>query len=178
MLFLSITSIWLIQAQRKQGEQVTAIVDRYQKMQQALVRLAEVETQAREPGGAKLSQEEQRAAAYRVLEKELGLPAGSLAKELPAFALELYNRGDTSPLIRARAAYALGRLDEAEKLSLEGAAQDRQAYESAQRVQEERRKHAIEGYVLAGQSALKRIQYAAAMEHLREAEKLVAGRGH
>lgn len=38
--------IWLVQAQRrqtgviqKQGEQVTAIVDRYQKMQQALVRL-------------------------------------------------------------------------------------------------------------------------------------------
>ena len=171
LLFLSATSIWLIQGQRKQGEQVTAIVDRYQKMQQALVRLAEVETQAREPG-AKLSPEEQRAAAYRFLEKELGLATGSLAKELPAFALELYNRTDTSALMRARAAYALGRLEEAEKLSLEGAAQDRQAYENAQRVQEERRKHAIEGYVLAGQSALKRVQYAAAMEHLREAEKL------
>jgi tetratricopeptide (TPR) repeat protein len=178
LLALTAATVWLVQAQRrqtgaiqKQGEQVNAIVDRYQKMQQALVRLADVEAQSKQPG-SKVSPEEQRANAYAVLEKELGLPAGSLAKELPAFALELYNRSETTPLMRARAAYALGRFDEAEKLSLEGAAQDRQGYESAQRVQEDRRKHAIEGYELAGLSAQKRIQYAEALEHFREAEKL------
>ena len=178
LLFLSAIVIWLVQAQRrqisaiqKQGEQVTAIVSRYQKMEQALVRLAEVEAQAKEPG-AKLSPEEQRARAYSLLENELGLPTGVLEKELPAFALELYNRSDTTPLMRARAAYALGKFDEAEKLSSESATQDRQGYKTVQRVAEDLRKHAVEGYVLAGQSAQKRIQYARAMEHFREAEKL------
>jgi tetratricopeptide (TPR) repeat protein len=178
LILITALIIWLVHAQRhqtgliqKQGEQVSAIVDRYQKMQQALVRLADVEAHSKQPG-SKSSPEEQRANAYGVLERELGLPAGSLAKELPGFALELYNRSDTTPLIRARAAYALGRFDEAERLSLQGAAQDRQGYESAQRVQEERRKSAIEGYELAGQSAQKRIHYAVAMEHFREAEKL------
>src|SRR5256885_4018761 len=50
-----------------QSAQVTRIVDGDQKMQQALVRLAEVETQTREQGRAKLSQEEQHAHVYRVL---------------------------------------------------------------------------------------------------------------
>ncbi len=178
LLFLSAATGWLVQMQRrqssaiqKQGEQVTAIVNRYQKMEQALVRLADVEAQSKQPG-AKSSPEEQRARAYSVLEKELGLPAGALAKELPAFALELYNRSDTTPLMRARAAYALGKFDEAEKLSSESAAQSRQGYETAQRVEEDRRKHAIEGYVLAGQSAQKSIEYTRAMKHFREAEKL------
>jgi tetratricopeptide (TPR) repeat protein len=178
LVFLSAATIWLIQMQRrqssaiqKQGEQVTAIVNRYQKMEQALVRLADVEAQSKQPG-SKLSPQEQRALAYATLERELGLPAGVLDKELPAFALGLYNRSDTKPLMRARAAYALGRFDEAEKLSLDAAAQDRQAYEIARHVQEEKRKQAIEEYVLAGLAAQKHVQYARAMEHFREAEKL------
>ena len=148
-----------------------SIADRSQKMEQALLRLAAVEAQSKVPG-AKPPPEEQRAAAYRILEKELGLPVGSLAKELPAFALDLYNRADTTPLMRARAADALNKFAAAEKLSLEGADQDRQAYETAQRVLDERRKRAIEGYLFAGQSAQKLIQYDKAMEHFREAEKL------
>src|SRR5438128_6819811 len=178
LLFISVATVWLVQTQRrqssaiqKQGEQVTAIVNRYQKMEQALVRLADVESQSKQPG-SKLSPEEQRAIAYATLERELGLPAGVLAKELPAFALELYNRDETTPLMRARAAYALGRFDEAEKLSLDAAAQDRQAYEVARAVQEGKRKQAIEEYVLAGLAAQKHVEYARATEHFREAEKL------
>ena len=178
LIFVLVATLWLVQVQRrqstaiqKQGEQVTTIVDRYQKMQQALERLAEVEAQAKEPG-AKLTPEEQRARAYAVLEKELGLSAGTLAKELPGFALELYHRSDTTPLMRARAAYALGKFDEAQQLSLEGAAQDLKRYEAAQRVQDDRRKSALESYKLAGQSAQKLIQYDAAMSHFRDAEKL------
>src|SRR5205085_5231775 len=68
--------------------------------------------------------------------------------------------------------YALDRFDEAEKLSLESAAQDQEGYESAQRVEKDWRKSAIEGYELAGYSARKRIQYADALKHFREAEKL------
>jgi len=178
LVLIAALVIWLVHTQRnqsgvilKQGEQMNAIVDRYQKMQQALTRLADVEAQSKQPG-AKSSPEEQRAKAYAILEKELGLPAGSLSKELPGFALELYSRTDTTPLLRARAAYALGKFDEAQKLSLEGAAQDVKAYETAQRVQQDRRKSAIEGYKLAGQSAQKLIQYNEAMSHFREAEKL------
>jgi tetratricopeptide (TPR) repeat protein len=178
LLLVAVASLWLIQTQRrqgvaiqKQGEQVTTIVDRYQKMQEALVRLAEAEAKSKEPG-SKLSPEEQRARAYVVLEKDLGLPAGALAKELPGFALELYTRSDTTPLMRARAAYALNKFDEAEKLSLDGAEEDRKAYETATRVAEDRRKSALEAYELAGWSAQKRIQYAAALGYVRKAEKL------
>ncbi len=155
LLVLVAASVWIVQGQRrqtgaiqKQNEQVSTIVERYQKMQQALVRLADVEAQSKAPG-SKASPEEQRANAYGLLERELA-----------------------TPLMRARAAYALGHFEEAERLSLEGAKQDRQGYESAQAVQEGRRKHAIEGYELAGQSAQKRIQYAEALAHFREAEKL------
>ena len=178
LLFLAVGTIWLVQAQHRQGkaigmqgQQMTSILDRYEKMQQALERLAQVEAQTKEPG-TKLTPEEQRAHAYAVLEKDLGLPEGSLAKELPGFALELYNRSDTTPLVRARAAYALNKFAEAQKLSLEGATADKQAFETAQRVQQDRRKRAIEGYKLAGQSAQKLIQYDVAMQHFREAEKL------
>jgi tetratricopeptide (TPR) repeat protein/class 3 adenylate cyclase len=178
LLFFSGIVIWLVQTQRrqvavmqKQGEQVTAMVTRYQKMEQALVRLAQVEVQSKQPG-EKLTPEEQRARAYAVLEKELGLSARTLAKEMPGFALELYSRADTTPLIRARAAYALNRFDEAEKLSLEAGEQDQKAYETANHVADERRKAALESYELAGWSAEKRIQYADAVEHLRKAEQL------
>ena len=178
LVFVSIAIVWLVQGQRhqgraiqKQGEEVTAIVDRYQKMQQALMRLAVVEAQAKQPG-EKLTPEEQRDRAYTVLEKELGLSDGTLAKELPAFALELYNRSDVTPLERARAAYALNKFDEAEKLSLEGAEQDQKSYETAKRVAEDKRKSALEGYELAGLSAEKRIQYAEALVELHKAEQL------
>jgi hypothetical protein len=178
LLLVAAASIWLVQAQRRQGvaiqrqsEQVTAIVDRYQKMEQALVRLAEVEAQSKQVG-EKLTNEEQRARAYAILEQELGLSEGTLSKELPGFALELYSRSDTTPLIRARAAYALGKFDEAEKLSLQGAEQDRKAYETATRTAEDRRKNSLEAYELAGWSADKRVQYAAAIGYLHKAEKL------
>jgi tetratricopeptide (TPR) repeat protein len=178
LLFLSGIVIWLVQAQRrqaavmqKQGEQVTFIVTRYQKMEQALVRLAQVEAQSKQPG-EKLTTEEQRARAYGMLEKELGLSAGTLAKEMPGFALELYSRADTTPLVRARAAYALNKFDEAEKLSLEAGEQDQKAYETANRVADERRKSALQSYELAGWSAEKRVQYGDALEHLRKAEQL------
>jgi hypothetical protein len=129
------------------------------------VRLAEVEAQSKQVG-EKLTNEEQRARAYAILEQELGLSEGTLSKELPGFALELYSRSDTTPLIRARAAYALGKFDEAEKLSLQGAEQDRKAYETATRTAEDRRKNSLDAYELAVWSADKRVQYAAAIGYL------------
>lgn len=178
LLMLVGATVWLIKTQsrqtgvmRRESEQVAAIVDRYNKMEQALTRLAEVESQPKQPG-EKLSSADQRARAYTILEKELGLPAGSLAKEIPAFALQLYSRADTSPIMRARAAYALRKFDEAEHTSVDGAVQSRQAFENAQEIADTQRKQAIEFYELAGWSAEKRVQYAAAIEHFRDAEKL------
>jgi tetratricopeptide (TPR) repeat protein len=178
LVLIAALVIWVLHTQRsqsgliqKQGEQMTTIVERYQKMQQALERLADVEAQSKLPG-AKQSAEEQRANAYAILERDLGLPAGSLVKELPGFALEIYSRTDTSSLLKARAAYALGKFEEAQKLSLAGAVEDVKAYETAQRMQQDRRKSAIEGYKLAGQSAQKLIKFNEAMLHLRDAEKL------
>jgi tetratricopeptide (TPR) repeat protein len=178
LLVLAAAITWLLNGQRRetlaiqrQDQQVKDILERNQKMQQALVRLAQVEAQSKQPG-EKLTPEEQRARVYAVLEKELGLPAGTLAKELPGFALELYSRADTTLLVRARAAYALNKFDEAEKLGLEAGEQERKAYESAKRVADERRKAALEAYELAGWSAEKRVQYADALAHLRKAEQL------
>jgi len=142
-----------------------------QLQQSPLERLADVERQLQQ-SRSKLSAEDRRSMAYAFLEKDLGLPAGVLAQKLPAFALELYNRPETNALDRARAAYALNRFDEAEKLGLESAAQNRQAVQSAERVWGEQRKQAVESYILAGQSARQLIHYDKAMEHLREAEKL------
>jgi tetratricopeptide (TPR) repeat protein len=179
LLFVSIAIVWLVQAQRRQstaiqrqGEQVSTVVDRYQKMEQALVRLAEVEGIPKRPEEQKMTPEEQRARAYAYLERELGLSQGSLSKELPGFALELYTRNETTPLLRARAAYALGKFDEAKQFSLEGAEKDRQAFQTAQRVAEDRRKRAVESYELAGWASEKRIQYSEAMQYFGEAEKL------
>jgi hypothetical protein len=178
LILLTVLVVWLLHGQQKQtkiiqkqGEQVNTLVERNQKMEQALEKLAEVESHERQPG-EKLSPEEQRARAYAALEKDLGLEAGSLARELPALALELYNRSDTTPLLRAKAAYALNKFDEAEKLSVEAANQDVQAYEKAKHVADDRRKKAIEDFELAGQSAEKRIQYADALNYYRQAEQL------
>jgi hypothetical protein len=175
LILLAAAVAWLLHGQHQQsraiqtqGQQVSAMLERNQKMEQALVRLAAVEAQAKQPG-EKLTPAEQRARAYAVLETELGLSAGTLAKELPGFALELYHQPDTTPLMRARAAYALNKFDEAEKLSLEGAEQDQKAYEVAKHVGEERRKSALEAYELAGESADRRIQYAVALEHFHKA---------
>jgi tetratricopeptide (TPR) repeat protein len=55
---------------------------------------------------------------------------------------------------------------------LQGAEQDRKAYETATRAAEDRRKNSLEAYELAGWSADKRVQYAAAIGYLHKAEKL------
>jgi hypothetical protein len=93
LLLVAVASIWLVQAQRRQGvaiqrqsEQVTAIVDRYQKMEQALVRLAEVEAQSKQVG-EKLTNEEQRARAYAISEQELGLSEGHVVQGVARICL-------------------------------------------------------------------------------------------
>lgn len=171
LAIVGIAIIWILHGQQREGAKVNLIVDRYQKMQQALAKLAEVESRE-DQFAKKASPAEQRARAYRVLETDLGLPSGSLAQQLPAFALEIYSRADTSPLLRAQAAYALNKFDEAEKLSADAADQDRIAYNNAKAVADDRRKKAIEDYQLAGESAERLVHYDAALQYFRKAEEL------
>jgi hypothetical protein len=135
-------------------------MDHYRKMEQAMARLAEVEVQSKQPA-TKMSLEEQRAAAYAILEQQLNLSPGTLAKEMPAFALQLYNRSDANVLTRAQAAYALNHFEEAERLSVEAATTDQRAYAAAQRAQDQHRQGAFRAFLLAGQSAQQRIQVGA-----------------
>ena len=162
---------WLVHSSQKQGRMVETLVAHQKQMEQALIMLADAEMRGLHPN-EKLTAEEKRARAYALLERELGLTPGTLAKDLPAYALVLFSHPDTTPLMRARAAYALGKYEEAEKLSAEVAEAERQAYQKAQKVAENQRKNSIEAFTLAAGSADARIDYAAAMKHLRDAEGL------
>jgi tetratricopeptide (TPR) repeat protein len=157
-------------------QKVTTVLQRYKEMEQVLVRLADVEMHAKQLGEA-LTPEQLRLRAYAILENELGLASGTLAKELPSFALEIYQRTDTALLMKARAAYALGKYEEAEKLFLQSDTQDKQPLESAQRVTEKLRKQRIDALTGAGQAAMAQIQYARALEHHRAAAALSSAQG-
>ena len=171
---------WLLQAQRQTQRtvegtdaKITIVLDRQQKMEQALARLADAEMHAKQTGG-NLGPEQLRASAYALLERELGLSPGTLAKELPAFALELYNRDDTTPLMRARAAYALNKFADAEALFLEGATQAKAARANAQKVADTDRKKEIEALVGAGQSAEAQWHLSDGLRHYVAAEALTS----
>ena len=164
-----------LQDQATQTDQkMTSLLQRYKQMEQALIKLADTEMHAQQFGGEKLSPEQLRQRAYTLLENELGIAAGTLAKELPAFALELYSRPDTTLLMRARAAYALNKFEEAEKLFLESEAQDKKAMENAEKVAADLREQRIEALFGAGQSARVQLHYAQAMEHFQAAAALTS----
>jgi len=159
----------VVQTEKK----VDSVLQRYKQMEQALIKLADAEMNAKQ-FGEKLTPEQLRQRAYTILENELGIAAGTLSKELPGFALELYNRPDTTLLMRARAAYALNKFEEAEKLFLESEAQDKKAMENAEAVADKLRQQRIDALVGAGQSAEAQIHYTQAMEHYRAAAALTS----
>ena len=173
LIVLIAAAAWLVQSQRQQSHAVSALLERNQKVEHALIRLAEVEMNQKQPG-EKLTADEQRGRAYATLEKDLSLSPGSLAKELPAFALELYSSPEASLLLRARAAYALNKFDEAEKLSFQFAGQERAVLEKAVQTADESRHSAIAALELAGQSAQKQIRWPRALEHLQAAAALTS----
>ena len=74
---------------------------------------------SRQPRGDAPDDEDTRTArAYTVLEAQLKLTPGSLAKELPQFAQQLLQRADTSALDRANALFATRKFAEAEAEAL------------------------------------------------------------
>ena len=154
-------------------QKVDTIIQHYKQMEQALNKLGGAVVHARQ-FSENMTPDQLRQRAYTILENELGIAAGTLAKELPGFALELYNRPDTSLLMRARAAYALNKFEEAEKLFLESDTQDKKAMENAEKIAAKLRGQRIEALEGAGLSALSQVLYASALEYFRAAAALTS----
>ncbi len=102
---------------------------------------------------------------YAELAKKLGVDEKVLREKLPGFARQLQHSPDATTFERANAAYVAKDYAESERLALQAAAE-------AQRANPLRPSEAIKALQLAGWGAMKRVEYADALRHLREAEKL------
>jgi serine/threonine protein kinase len=165
LLILSVAlSVWLSQNQQHSNEQLQALQVKFEKLQQGLTSFAEVQNNLRqERPGQKPEEVEQR--TYQELGKELGLDPVLLKKQLPQFAEELKKSPNATTYERANAAYVAKDYNEAERLALAAADQ-------GQRAEPSRNEEAIKALELAGWSAEKRIEYADALIHFQDAEKL------
>jgi tetratricopeptide (TPR) repeat protein len=105
------------------------------------------------------------AKAYASLEAKLKLPAGTLAKELPAFAARLLLRNDTSTLDRARALFVQKKYVEAEAAALT-------AKDEALRGDTPSLDHAITALETAGLAAGEQFHYQQALNHFSAAAAL------
>src|SRR5207244_12318536 len=99
------------------------------------------------------------------LAKQLSVDAKQLREKLPRFAEDLKHAPDASNYERANAAYVGKDYVEAERLAL-------QAADEARKAAPPKPKDLLQALTLAGLAAQKHIEYARAMEHFREAEKL------
>ena len=102
---------------------------------------------------------------YVELAKQLGVDAKLLREKLPRFAEDLKHAPDASSYERANAAYVGKDYVEAERLAL-------QAADDARKAAPPNPKNILQALNLAGLAAQEHIEYARAMEHFREAEKL------
>jgi tetratricopeptide (TPR) repeat protein len=101
---------------------------------------------------------------YAQLAKQLNVDPKMLRGKLPQFAEELRRSPNVSTYERANASYVANDYAEAERLALIAA-------DEANKAKPADAKRMRQAFELAGLSAHKRIQYAKAMEHFREAEK-------
>ena len=102
---------------------------------------------------------------YSELARQLGVDPKLLRERLPRFAEDLKRAPDASNYERANAAYVAKDYVEAERLAL-------QAGDEARKASPSKVKDVLQTLILAGLAAQKRVEYARAMEHFREAEKL------
>jgi tetratricopeptide (TPR) repeat protein len=102
---------------------------------------------------------------YAELAKELDVDAKLLREKLPALAEDLKRAPNASSYERANAAYVAKDYPEAEQLALQAADEARKASPS-------KAKDVQQALTLAGLAAQKQVEYARAMGHFREAEKL------
>src|SRR5207253_910187 len=153
--------IWQL---RSQGLMKTEIESEMAKLREGIMAYPQMEAQVRgsetEKDPAALQER-----VYTELAKQLGVDAKLLQEKLPRFAEVLKHAPDASNYERANAAYVGKDYLEAERLALEAA-------DAARKAAPSKPKDILQALTLAGLAAQEHIEYARAMEHFREAEKL------
>jgi tetratricopeptide (TPR) repeat protein len=149
--------IWQIRAQREMKAEMAML-------RKGIMEFPQMEAQVRgsRMGNDPAAVQEQ---IYAELGQQLGVDPKVLREKLPRFADELRKAPNTSMYERANASYVAKDYVEAERLALQAAA-------DAQKAEPINSKNALAALELAGLSAYRAIQYARAMQHFREAEKL------
>lgn len=157
-------SAWLLTSQHHSNEQLQAVQEKLEKLQQGVNSFAEVQNKVRQdqPGQKPEEIEEQ---TYRELGKMLGIDPATLKERLPRFAEELKKSPKVTTLERANAAYVAKDYSEAEQLALAAASEARLA--SAARNTE-----AIKAFELAAWAAEYGGNYADALKCLGDAGQL------
>ena len=158
-LLIVITSLIIWQL-RGEAEMKAEMV----KLRRGIMEYPQLEAQVRG------SQTEENATAlqeqlYLKLATQLDVDPKILRERLPRFAQELKRAPNASTYERANASYVAADYPGAERLALEAA-------RDAQKVKPPKTKHILQALELAGLSAQRGIQYARAMQHFQEAEKL------
>jgi len=153
--------IWQL---RSQALMRTEIKSEMTKLRQGIMDYSRTEAQVRG------SQTEKDPAAvqervYAELAKQLGVDVKLLREKLPRFAEDLKHAPDASNYERANAAYVGKDYVEAERLAL-------QAADEARKAAPPNLKNILQALTLAGLAAQQHVEYARAMEHFHEAEKL------
>ncbi len=158
----------LLRWQRRTSQQVVAtqqavsnVSDEMAKLRQGIMEFTQLEARVRE------SQTQEsttvREQVYEQLGKRLNLNVALIRQKLPQAAEKLRHSPTATAFERASGAYVANDYLEAEHLAVTAAAQAEQDGEPVD---------VIRALKLAGVAAQKRIDYSAALEHFREAEKL------
>ena len=148
-------TVWLVRQQQRTADQIA-------KLTQAVTLFQGEQARQELPGRSGAAVEQ---ATYSELAKKLGVGERVLRERLPGFAQDLQRAPEATRFERANAAYIAGDYPEAERLAL-------QAAEEAQRSSPPRPGDAVSAFELACAVAIRRVEYADALRHLREAEKL------
>jgi tetratricopeptide (TPR) repeat protein len=143
---------------------LVAVKEELRKWQQIIDRFPSVEVQVRqEELEQKPTEIEER--TYAELGKQLGVDPKTLREKLPIIAKQLKTAPGSTTYERANSAYVAKDFADAEQLAL-------QVAEEGRKVTPAQTAEVIKAVELAGWSAEKRFQYADALSHFRDAEKL------
>jgi tetratricopeptide (TPR) repeat protein len=162
-------NFWLLHWQRHTSQQitqtqqaVTSVSEQMTRLREGIVQYIQVEGKIREgqtePGLV-------RDQVYEQLGKQMNMNVALLREKLPQAAEQLKDAPTATLFERASAAYVANDYREAERLALQAAAQARTTPPT-------NNADVIRALKLAGFAAQKRIEYATAMAHLREAAEL------
>ncbi len=169
LLIISVLlGLWLLRGQSRAVDQLgetkqamAVMTEEMAKLREGVMQYSQAETKVRPPGSAEDGPAVQER-VYAELGKQLNLDPALVREKLPQAAQRLQRAADATVYERANAAYVTKNYPEAERASLQAAA-EAPSNKSAD---------GIKALELAGLSAQKRVEYASAMTHFRDAEKL------